>query len=67
MSIDTQAAYEIRPFDFTASVTIGAGEKFRWRHYTSDATKQVSLISFAAAGLLPSSAAAVMSFWGVKP
>lgn len=66
ISIDTQNANEVKPFDFTAAVAIDKGRRFRWRHYTNNASKQISLISFAASGDLPSSAAAVMSFWGVK-
>ncbi|AAN55715.1 hypothetical protein HRJ35_15005 [Shewanella oneidensis MR-1] len=58
---------EVRPIDYTLAVSFQAGAKFRWRHYTSDASRQVSLIAKAATAVLPGAAAAIMSFWGVKP
>lgn len=67
ITISTQTTNEKRTIDYTIAVEIIAGQKFRWRHYTSDASKQVSIVSFAAENGLPSSAGAIMSFWGVKP
>lgn len=53
--------------DLTFSVSLAAGQKFRFRHFTNQASRQVSLIAQAATASLPSSSAAVMSFWGIKP
>lgn len=58
---------EKRPIDYTVSVSILAGQKFRWRHYTTDATKTVSLVAYNETATLPGSAAVIMSFWGIKP
>ncbi|MEJ6520641.1 hypothetical protein PQI64_12865 [Shewanella bicestrii] len=67
VTMSSQTTNEKRTIDYTISVEISAGTKFRWRHYTSDASRQVSIVSFAAANGLPSSAGAIVSFWGVKP
>ncbi|MBU1392400.1 MAG: hypothetical protein KJ856_05750 [Gammaproteobacteria bacterium] len=67
VTMSSQTTNEKRTIDYTLAVEILAGTKFRWRHYTSDASRQVSIVSFAAANGLPSSAGAIMSFWGVKP
>lgn len=67
ITLNTQTTSEKRTIDYTISVDVVAGSKFRWRHYTSDASKQVSIISFAAANGLPASAGAIFSLWGVKP
>lgn len=67
ITISTQTTNEKRTIDYTIAVAILAGQKFRWRHYTTDASKLVSIVSFAAANGLPSSAGAIMSFWGAKP
>lgn len=67
ITLNTQTTSEKRTIDYTISVDVKAGSKFRWRHYTSDSSKQVSIISFAAANGLPSSAGAIFSLWGVKP
>ena len=56
-----------RFIDLTFSVSLAAGQKFRFRHFTNQASRQVSLIAQAATASLPSSSAAVMSFWGIKP
>lgn len=58
---------EKRSVDYTVSVSVMAGDKFRWRHYTSNASRNVSIVSFAAQSGLPSSAGVIMSFWGIKP
>lgn len=58
---------EKRPIDYTVSVSISAGQKFRWRHYTTDASKNISLVAYAETATLPGSAAVIMSFWGIKP
>ncbi|MGL5665206.1 MAG: hypothetical protein ACRDD9_03655 [Shewanella sp.] len=67
VTMSSQTTNEKRTIDVTLAVEILAGTKFRWMHYTSDASRQVSIVSFAAANGLPSSAGAIMSFWGVKP
>lgn len=56
-----------RFIDLTFSVNLVAGQKFRFRHFCNQVSRQVSLVSQAATASLPSSAAAVMSFWGIKP
>ncbi|MDX7810943.1 hypothetical protein [Aeromonas caviae] len=56
-----------RFIDLTFSVSLSAGQKFRFRHFTDQVSRQVSLVAQAATATLPSSAAAVMSFWGIKP
>ncbi|MOA32291.1 hypothetical protein D3C78_1534960 [compost metagenome] len=53
--------------DFTFSVSLTAGQKFRFRHFTNQVSRQVSLVAQAATASLPSSAGAVMSFWGINP
>ncbi|OOX39362.1 hypothetical protein BJL83_07430 [Vibrio parahaemolyticus] len=58
---------EKRSVDYTIAVSVMAGDKFRWRHYTSNASRNVSIVSFAAQSGLPSSAGVIMSFWGIKP
>lgn len=63
-SIDTNVE---RFIDFTFSVNLAAGQKFRFRHFTTQVARQVSLVAQAATASLPSSSAAVMSFWGIKP
>ncbi|HDZ3731987.1 TPA: hypothetical protein RSW61_006012 [Vibrio harveyi] len=67
MTLGFQFDNEKRPNDFTVSVALQAGQKFRWRHYVTDASSQVSLVSFAPVNGLPSSAGVIMSFWGIKP
>lgn len=67
ITLNTQTTNEKRTIDYTIAVEIMAGQKFRWRHYTSDAAKLVSIISFAAANGLPASAGVIFSLWGVKP
>lgn len=67
LTLGFQFDNEKRPNDFTVSISLLAGDKFRWRHYTTDASSQVSLVSFGAANGLPSSAGVIMSFWGIKP
>lgn len=67
VTMSSQTTNEKRTIDYTLAVEILAGTKFRWRHYTNNASRQVSIVSFAAANGLPSSAGAIMSFWGVKP
>lgn len=67
ITLNTQTTNEKRTIDFTLAVEIEAGAKFRWRHYTSDASKTVSIVSFASANGLPSSAGVIFSLWGVKP
>lgn len=66
-TLNSQVTNEKRAIDYTVSVSMLAGQKFRWRHYTNDASRNLSIVSFAAANGLPSSAGAIMSFWGVKP
>ncbi|MDD9158316.1 hypothetical protein PVK64_19310 [Aliivibrio sp. S4TY2] len=67
LTLGFQFDNEKRPNDFTVSVSLAAGQKFRWRHYTTDASSQVSLVSFPPLNGLPSTAGVMMSFWGVKP
>lgn len=67
ITLNTQTTSEKRTIDYTISVDVVAGSKFRWLHYTSDASKLVSIISFAAANGLPASAGAIFSLWGIKP
>ncbi|MBO2698117.1 hypothetical protein [Shewanella algae] len=67
ITLNTQTTNEKRTIDYTIAVDINALQKFRFRHYTSDAAKQVSVISFAAANGLPASAGVILSMWGVKP
>lgn len=67
VTMSSQTTNEKRTIDYTLAVEVLAGTKFRWRHYTTNASRQISIVSFAAANGLPSSAGAIMSFWGVKP
>ncbi|EGQ7799296.1 hypothetical protein I6Z03_002986 [Vibrio parahaemolyticus] len=67
ITLNTQTTNEKRTIDFTLAVEIEAGDKFRWRHYTSDAAKDVSIVSFAAANGLPSSAGVIFSLSGIRP
>ncbi|MEZ8102144.1 hypothetical protein [Vibrio bivalvicida] len=67
LTLGFQFDNEKRPNDFTVSVALAAGQKFRWRHYVTDASSLVSLVSFAPLNGRPSSAGVIMSFWGIKP
>ncbi|MEK2035504.1 hypothetical protein WOC03_23760 [Vibrio parahaemolyticus] len=67
ITLNSQDANEKRAVDYTVSVSIAAGDKFRWRHFTNDASRNVSIISFSSKNNLPSSAGVIMSFWGIKP
>ncbi|WP_431786863.1 hypothetical protein [Vibrio harveyi] len=67
ITLDSQDTNEKRSVDYTVSVSVLAGQKFRWRHYTSDASRNVSITSFSAQGSIPASAGVIMSFWGIKP
>ena len=67
ITLDSQSTNEKRAIDYSVSVSILAGDKFRWMHSTSDASRTVSIVSFGAANGLPSSAGVIMSFWGIKP
>ncbi|XDF79201.1 hypothetical protein AAFX60_018760 [Aliivibrio fischeri] len=67
LTLGFQFDNEKRPNDFTVSVSLEAGQKFRWRHYVTDASSQVSLVSFPSENGLPSTAGVIMSFWGIKP
>lgn len=67
LSLPTADTNVERFVDLTFSVNLVAGQKFRFRHVCDHVGQQVSLVSQAATASLPSSAAAVMSFWGIKP
>ncbi|MBE4071057.1 hypothetical protein HJ122_23145 [Vibrio parahaemolyticus] len=67
ITMSTQTSNEKRLIDYTISVDLKKGQKFRFKHYTSDATKTVSIVSFAAAGALPSSAGVILSLFGIIP
>lgn len=67
ISLSRDLEDEVRPIDYTLSVEISAGQKFRWRHYTTDASKNISIVAYAPSNGIPGSAAAIMSFWGIKP
>jgi hypothetical protein len=56
---------DIKLVDLTLAVKGGVGERFRFMHATTNASKQVSIISQSAAGGAPSSAGAIISTLGV--
>lgn len=66
VSFTSQEANEHRFVDFTAPITALAGTKFRFRHATNDATKQVSVISEPAQNGAPTSAGLIVGFFSVK-
>lgn len=65
VSFTSQEANEHRFVDFTAPVTATAGTKFRFRHTTNDATKQVSVVSEPALNGAPTSAGLIVGFYSV--
>ncbi len=67
ITISTQTANEKRIMDYSISVALLKGQKFRFMHYTNDASKAVSIVSFAASGVLPSSAGVILSLFGIIP
>ncbi len=67
ITISTQTSNEKRLIDYSISVDLKKGQKFRFLHYTSDASKTVSIVSFAAVGSLPSSAGVILSLFGIIP
>lgn len=67
ITVSTQTTNEKRLIDYSISVELKKGQKFRFLHYTTDASKTVSIVSFAAVGALPSSAGAILSLFGIIP
>ncbi|NOI14831.1 hypothetical protein [Vibrio hepatarius] len=67
ITISTQTSNEKRLIDYTIAVDLKKGQKFRFLHYTTDATKTVSIVSFGATGSLPSSAGVILSLFGIIP
>ncbi|EMK5463003.1 hypothetical protein V9G51_001975 [Vibrio cholerae] len=67
ITISTQTSNEKRRLVFPISIALLKGQKFRFMHYTSDASKTVSIVSFAASGVLPSSAGVILSLFGIIP
>lgn len=65
ISMSTQSTNERKIVDFTVAIASIKNRLFRLRHSTSDATKNVSVISSGAANGNPSSAGIVIGFYGV--
>lgn len=65
ISMATQSANERKIVDFTVAIASVKNRLFRLRHSTSDATKNVSVISSAASNGNPSSAGVIIGFYGV--
>lgn len=65
VSFASQEANEHRFVDFTAPVAATAGTKFRFRHATNDASKQVSVVSEPALNGAPTSAGLIVGFYSV--
>ncbi|AZQ10157.1 hypothetical protein [Shewanella khirikhana] len=67
ITMSTQTSNEKRVIDYSLAVELKKEQKFRFMHYTTDASKTVSIVSFGATGLLPSSAGVIVSLFGIIP